>query len=399
MSTPFPLQISPLSELIYPLKIDQFIKQYWHRQHLFQKSLSYRNEDLLKEIGSLDIDRLVYKSGGNPIIVWLKNCSGKQIGTTVSPSSAITLYESGATLYFHLQLTPYLKQWKSELTDELGVEGCELSIFATKAGGITPMHFDANNNFTLQLKGAKKWIISGNDSVQYPTKNWMSGTEVPSEIRYYCPENLEDKLPNNPEVVELTKGSGLYIPQGYWHGTETSCDSISLNVMVPPSSWAKLITERIYSTLLTEERWRQHTSMHKIIDSKKEDYEDKLVTLLSELTKLVEGLEIADIIYKKPSKKIVDPKSDHELFRPRLARWHVNTKNNLKNEFDVSFIPAAGRMIVITLDLDMLNIVRKIDKLGYRCFTIKDLEHINVPTDELVRFINVLLDLGFLRMI
>ena len=190
-----------LSSLIWPMPTQDFLTKHWQQNYFVTHGNQDRLRWICRELGPINLSSLIQYAFPNPIIAWFNDVDGRHISTSVNPSSAPTLHQSGATIYFHLRLNSYLHDWHSTLLYELGVPAGHISLFACKKANGTRLHFDANDNFTIQLSGTKTWYLKKNSSVSLPTKNWVPSTEVPTELRYYCPDALERHVPKRTRKI------------------------------------------------------------------------------------------------------------------------------------------------------------------------------------------------------
>jgi 50S ribosomal protein L16 3-hydroxylase len=181
--------------------------------------------------------------------VWYRDLGGIQRGIEVAPDEALRLFEAGMTLYFHLEQThPKMRAWRDTIAVELGVPpNGRISIFAARKSGATSNHFDANHNFTLQLFGAKQWRVAANRFVINPTNNWVPGQSK---------GDFPARIPRSARRLEMTPGSVLYLPPGYFHETLATTDSVSLNVSFRPPTWADWICNALRARLMEDPRWR-----------------------------------------------------------------------------------------------------------------------------------------------
>lgn len=389
-----------LSSLTWPIRSADFRNTYWQRRCLVNRGGSSRLRRLLRVLGPLDLGSLISLAAPIPILAWLEDANGRYISTSVLPSSAHALYQAGATLYFHLRPNPYLQAWKSSLASQLGVTGVQLSLFVGKKGTGTRLHFDANDNFTVQLLGEKTWSLHRNDSVREPTQNWVPSTEVPGELRYYCPEDLEREVPRTARRVTLAPGSVLYVPRGHWHGTVSRSDAISLNICLPPVSWARLVADKLYAYLLTEERWRRSSGDLDAGGIRRKRADRELAGLLRELPTLAAGLETTDMMPSQGVVRLVPPHLKARLVRPRLARWFIiNTGRQSPEQDMVTFCSPTGQKLTVVMDRDMMRVVRKIERQGHDVFSLGMLADPAVPRAELQRLVDTLIKTGFFRLL
>ncbi|NSL87206.1 cupin-like domain-containing protein [Chitinophaga sp. Mgbs1] len=95
-------------------------------------------------------------------------------------------------------------------------------------GNITPLHFDAPNNFYFQIKGSKIFHIfePSHYFYLYPSgsnASAISDVETIDQQKYPLAKHVK------PVVVRLEPGDFLYLPPFWWHQVESAGAYISLN--------------------------------------------------------------------------------------------------------------------------------------------------------------------------
>ena len=95
----------------------------------------------------------------------------------ISPPNAAQFQDIGATLYFVNVPLPALTD---SLADFLGAPRRKVlaSLFFTPAGGGAVPHFDKNENFTIQLTGAKRWQVGETPMVPAAPDSYTLGSSA-----------------------------------------------------------------------------------------------------------------------------------------------------------------------------------------------------------------------------
>jgi hypothetical protein len=127
------------------------------------------------------------------------------------------------------------------------------------------------HNFTLQLKGVKRWFISTNELIENPIRgctphyNNIDTKEQQHKINKLIQPNfnwstsvptINNKKKPNYEIVELSPGSCMYFTAGSYHRVECLEDSISINISLMCSNYADLYTDAIKQLLYKFNHWR-----------------------------------------------------------------------------------------------------------------------------------------------
>ncbi|KUJ59161.1 hypothetical protein AR687_24545 [Flavobacteriaceae bacterium CRH] len=162
------------SELIYPLSIENFFRDYWGKQHLhlsgkisLLETITY--DDVIKEIISSDFFKMKYiRSSGyqklNEVAQVMKKEDQRYI---YSKQELMDSMNNGRSIIVnHLQFLlnqdgPFLNL----LYDFASVVNCpkerfQLACFITPENGQAFLpHIDNNETFTIQIQGTKKWRL------------------------------------------------------------------------------------------------------------------------------------------------------------------------------------------------------------------------------------------------
>jgi len=260
-----PLKLD-LARLLSPTSVAEFLSKKWPDE--FQ--VSHGKMDRLQELTAipelLDLDRLTL-AYRKPITLWYPPSKDPRLSKRihdrkVSSETALGFYEAGATLYFTdvEVFVPETRCILRQLERDLGLPpGCaRLELFASRDRSGTPLHFDHELNFNVQLAGRKKWTVAKNTRVPYPLTHYKPIEGSPrGEARRYIPDGLPSETSESTETFETEPGSVVFIPQGYWHSTVAQGDSIAIAVVIVPPAWLDLVLLAIRKRLIPQAGWRQ----------------------------------------------------------------------------------------------------------------------------------------------
>jgi hypothetical protein len=169
---------------------------------------------------------------------------GKRYALKVEPGQERALYEAGFVLYFHSLHTPTMDAWVNAITDELGfIPGVtRVSAFASKRGQGLKAHYDQNDNFVCQARGSKRWRVAKNVHVVNPTIGYTIGEKPTPANAAEAPNGFPSELPTPFEVVDMTPGTVMFMPNGMWHDTETTDDaSLHFNIQTGAATWKDVV--------------------------------------------------------------------------------------------------------------------------------------------------------------
>jgi len=240
-----------MRRLLAPIGAERFFAEHWQARMAL---LPLAAEDLAfvrETIGPLDPARLagLAREGSQ---AWLANAFVTHSVFPINPTNAGQFQDIGATLYFVNVPLPALTD---SLADFLGAPRRKVlaSLFYTPAGGGAVPHFDKNENFTIQLTGAKRWQVGETPMVSVTPDSYTLGSTAITPA--LAP--LLEKAQRPPErTVDLKPGSLLYVPRGTVHHTGAGEPSWSLNLSYSPSMWLDLLWVGLHERLLASPEWR-----------------------------------------------------------------------------------------------------------------------------------------------
>ncbi|MDC0749705.1 JmjC domain-containing protein [Polyangium mundeleinium] len=187
--------------------------------------------------------------------------SSTQFFSVENPSieEAYHLYQIGFTLYVYDVDSPAFNAWKVALAEELNLPpgGVVMTAFASRPGAGSRAHFDAQENFMVQVRGHKRWRIAPNKHVAYPSDNYFVGSEPNATLRKQIQGPLPQDIPEDALTVDMQPGSVMFLPRGYWHETDTVEDSLHWVVQAQVPIWSDVLQFILKHTpLMHELPWR-----------------------------------------------------------------------------------------------------------------------------------------------
>ena len=240
-----------MRRLLSPIGAERFFAEHWQTRMAL---LPLAADDLAfvrQTVGPLDPARFagIVREGAQ---AWLANEFVAHSVFPVDPSNAVKFQDIGATLYFVNVPLPALTD---SLADFLGAPRRKViaSLFFTPAGGGAVPHFDKNENFTVQLTGAKRWQVGETPMVACAPDGYTLGSSAITPT--LAPLLAEARRP--PErTVELKPGTLLYVPRGTVHHTGAGEPSWSLNLSYSPAMWLDLLRVGLQQRLAASPGWR-----------------------------------------------------------------------------------------------------------------------------------------------
>ena len=240
-----------MRRLLAPVGAERFFAEHWQARMALLPLAADDLAFIRTTVGPLEPARLagVARDGAQ---AWLANAFVAHSVFAVTPANAAQFHDIGATLYFINVPLPALTD---SLADFLGAPRRKViaSLFFTPAGGGAVPHFDKNENFTIQLTGAKRWQVGETPMVPATPDSYTLGSTVITPA--LAPLLAQAQRP--PErTVDLEPGTLLYVPRGAVHHTGAGEASWSLNLSYSPSTWLELLHVGLQERLATSPRWR-----------------------------------------------------------------------------------------------------------------------------------------------
>jgi 50S ribosomal protein L16 3-hydroxylase len=210
----------------------------------------------------------------------------------VSSIDAAKLYANGMGLLFNevQSIAPMLSEWLQDIRKALGISAVTIGrclIYATPDGKGTAPHFDQNMNFVLQIHGTKKWKLANNQHIKNPLTRHTIGLEPDPELSSYMTRSMPLSMPDEVHTYDLSPGSVLFVPRGWWHSTEADGDALALNFTFSAPTWIDLFTAALRGRLAQSPDWRETAIASN---------ENKFEYLLKDLVKDLPNWSSSDIL-------------------------------------------------------------------------------------------------------
>lgn len=238
----------------------RFLREHWPRTLLVQHGRPARLKGLIDAPELHDVDALTALSARQWLVqsARFKNRFGN---VPVTGSAAAEFFHTGHTIYavepeFHSE--PFLR-WLAALERDLQLSAGLIlsSVFLSKPGPGSRMHFDAQESFVVQVRGRKRWWLAPNQDVQFPAENYIAGDPVPESLEVQLDRPLAERMPDDAVSVVLEPGSIMFVPRGTWHATETLEESWHLDLMLPLPTWGDTMAARLAEHFHASAHWRE----------------------------------------------------------------------------------------------------------------------------------------------
>ena len=250
---------SMLGALTEPLSAAAFLRDYWPSKSFVAHGDPARLPPFLRapELASVDALSRVYRGK-------LRFTSGRKYQKMVGIDqvNATSLYRMGLTVQFE-DIAPFLADTASglrRLEFELGVpEGsARASVFSSPQSDGLSEHFDAQDLFSIQLKGTKRFRIAPVRELPYPCGTQFVPATEPFDFLYpQAGGGFPDAAEAEFTTVDMEPGSVLFVPRGTWHATESGGDSLSVSIGLYLPSAADCVLEQLQLLLVQDAEWRR----------------------------------------------------------------------------------------------------------------------------------------------
>lgn len=179
-----------------------------------------------------------------------------------SDADPATLYGMGLTLYLPdvEPLIPEAAALARALESDLGIpSGCaRLTVWASPETDGAACHFDAEDVFSIQLAGRKRFSIVEEPALRHAVgSQYGPGIPPPADLV----RQVGDRLPTPDGAcfvdVDMAPGSVLYLPRGHWHRTSADSDSLSVTIAIGTPTVLDVVLARLRDALVADERWRR----------------------------------------------------------------------------------------------------------------------------------------------
>lgn len=198
------------------------------------------------------------------------------------------------------------------------------AFIAPDENGVT-CHMDAEEVFSIQLIGEKRFYISKQPGLEQPFGMQFNPGDVTYEDMYpQATDGFPDPETAEFDCVEMKPGSVLFMPRGTWHRTETSGLSLSVSIILRPPSAFESVLDALRSRLLQDSAWRRPLHGAWGQSSGQEAADKQLRLLIDKLPEAARELSIQDV------RQTAYSESDRLANIGPASRFQVKPESTLK---------------------------------------------------------------------
>lgn len=295
-----------LAAFVYPLTVQEFLSS-----HYCESSVAWLGGGLARVQPIVDgylhrgrVEDLVRHTASEAVHCWLRRsapaaatasaAAAKQLDSLKleDPAQALTAHAAGASLYMRAPQAMH-DAFVPAFSDALGMAFAgyydagqtqptgEIELFVSQAGHLTSWHTDFQHNFTLQLRGRKRWRFRRSRVPSAPRAITPHFVVAPDVVEQQTKiQRLRDAdfafgsaLPPGDEETSVEVGPGdlIYFPAGMWHDVEAlplsasrgldaaggEATSLSVNISVTGGTWADAASSAVRHLLWRDDAWRR----------------------------------------------------------------------------------------------------------------------------------------------
>ncbi len=283
--------------LFMQLSEDEFKTQYWPDRACWSDGKLDRLPKPLQHPVLSSIDALTASYKGRVSFGNAKTGSRTVAVEHISPDM---LLKMGLSLYLPeiVRLIPGLTELLHEAESAVGAPpGCARigAFIAPEENGVT-CHMDAEEVFSIQLIGEKRFFISKQKGLEQPFGIQFNPGDVTYDDMYpQSTAGFPDPDASEFECVEMKPGSVLFMPRGTWHRTETRGLSLSVSIILRPPSAVESVLDALRARLLQDSAWRRPLHGAWGQGSERIAADQQLTQLLESLPDIASGLTLEDV--------------------------------------------------------------------------------------------------------
>lgn len=287
-----------LASLIGPGSVDRFFSHHWPEQTFFAHGDPARLPAFLRvpELTSIEALACRYRGG-------LRFTQGRryQKMIAIDQVDAMALYRMGLTLQFE-DIVPIVAGADAalhQLETELGINpgAARMSAFASPEQDGLSVHFDAQDIFSIQLRGGKRFHVAPVEDLRFPSGTQYVPKSEPFEALYpQATMGFPDVDRACFNTIEMQPGSVLYMPRGTWHRSESDGDSLSVSIGLYVPSALDCLLAQLEPLLLQDPAWRRPLYGAWGVASQRLAAIDQAEKLLTNLPMQLRALTVAQFI-------------------------------------------------------------------------------------------------------
>lgn len=253
-----------LEEVLSPLPVDDFVRNYWGQEPLYIRG----TREKLSKLYSLDRFRASFhrpwpSSAHAKAVFDGRGGEGSDPRLFLEPKCLGEAFAAGATVCITWldEVEPSLAALCQDTKLKLGYAGdVHMNAYWSPHGAGFRPHFDARIATTLQIEGTKRWRYVTRPSIAWPRKNAIARNErIIYQAQHVDPDSWEcdfDLDATEWKEVVLHPGDVLCLPAGTLHAAEADGHSFALNLHFNPAPAGRFLGRMLDHALSSRSSWR-----------------------------------------------------------------------------------------------------------------------------------------------
>jgi hypothetical protein len=331
MTNPTPI----LDALFAPLPATEFLRLHWPDKAIAGHGNPERLPSALRVPELQSVEALAAKYRGR-LTFGNATSSSRTIG--IENTSPASLLRMGLSLYMVdiVAMVPALGELLRQLERELGAPTgtARIGAFAAPPSNGVTCHFDAEEVFSIQLHGEKRFHIAKAPDIEQPWGiQFNPGDPCFDDLYAQVPAGFPDPARAAFETVHMKPGTVLFMPRGTWHYTESGEDSLSVSIVVRTPAAFECALEALRLRMLQDARWRRPLYGAWGSGPHHEAAREQWQTLMQDWTRMTPDLRLEDALLTKLSETELLNRADatSRFQRRSEARMTFEPKSNGEN--------------------------------------------------------------------
>ena len=331
MTNPTPI----LAALFSPHPAADFLRLHWPDEAFAAHGSPQRLPPALRVPELQSVEALAAKYRGR-LSFGNATTSSRTIG--IENTNPASLLRMGLSLYMVdiAAMIPALGELLRQLERELGAPtgSARIGAFAAPpANGVT-CHYDAEEVFSIQLQGEKRFHIAKAPDIEQPWgMQFNPGDPCFDDLYPQVAAGFPDPALAEFETVDMKPGTVLFMPRGTWHYTESGENSLSVSIVVRTPAAFECALEALRLRMLQDARWRRPLYGAWASGPHCETARAQWQTLMQDWTRLTAGMRLEDALLTQVKETELLIRADAaSRFQPRPeARMTFEPKSNGEN--------------------------------------------------------------------
>jgi hypothetical protein len=266
--------------------------------------------------------------------------SSRTIG--IENTNPALLLRMGLSLYMVdiALMMPALGELLRQLERELGAPtgSARIGAFAAPPGNGVTCHYDAEEVFSIQLQGEKRFHIAKAQDIEQPWgMQFNPGDPCFDDLYPQVAAGFPDPARAEFETVDMKPGTVLFMPRGTWHYTESGENSLSVSIVVRTPAAFECALEALRLRMLQDARWRRPLYGAWGSGPHHETARAQWQTLMQDWTRMTAGMRLEDALLTQLNEaELLNRVEATTRFQPRPeARMTFESKPNGENTVKV----------------------------------------------------------------